>query len=115
MNVFISQPMNGLTDEQIKIERERAIRTIEKFYPTCRINIIPSFLEGADRINPVFCLGLAISKMADADLVVFCLGWSHSRGCMVEHEICKRYDIDMDFIEDMEDELLEREREFVNS
>lgn len=29
--IFISQPMNGLTDEEIKFNRQEAIKKLEKF------------------------------------------------------------------------------------
>ena len=46
--------------------------------------------------HPVYCLGLNLQMMCQADIVVFHKEWWTSRACCIEHDICEQYD--MDFI-----------------
>lgn len=102
---MISQPMKGLTDEEIKITRNKAIEKLkEKGY-----NIVHTFFtdewnkEEQEAINkPVFYLAKSISKMSSCNAVYFCNGWENARGCKIEHEIAKAYNIDI-FYEEEDD------------
>lgn len=47
----------------------------------------------------VECLGEAIKKMADCDLVVFSIDWRSYRGCRIEHGIAHSYHIPTDNID----------------
>ena len=92
--VFISQPMTGRTVEDIKRERAEVMKEVKDRYPNCIIEEINSFNK--DVLNdgdPITELGKCISLMSKADLVIFCKGWSKSRGCMVEHECADQYDL----------------------
>lgn len=48
--------------------------------------------NGTDR-TPVKMLGESIIKMAIADVIYFAKGWETARGCVIEHEVAKRYSI----------------------
>ena len=90
---FISQPMRGKTDGEIKAER-RSI--IEKINTLCgehtEIEIIDSFFEGAPaKATPLWFLGKSIMLLGEADVVVFAKGWSKMNGCYIEHECAVRY------------------------
>lgn len=93
MKVFISQTMAGLTDEQILARRE-AIMGIVRAYANEPCDFIDSFTK-SDSIkgNRIAMLGDSISKMSEADLVVFDNGWEHSCGCNVERMVCAQYKI----------------------
>ena len=45
MKVFISQPMNGLTNEQIKEERNNILESVKEKYNRNDIELIDSFFE----------------------------------------------------------------------
>ena len=72
--VFISQPMNGLTDEEIEF--------------------IDSFLQDyPGEINkhiPVWYLGKSIQLLSQADMIYLGEGWDKARGCKIEYEIANR-------------------------
>ena len=93
MKVFISQPMKGKTDEQILTERNGAISKIERVYPDSQIEVIDSFFADYDG-NAVQFLGKSILKLGEADLIVFLPGWDKARGCLVEEEVAKLYEIE---------------------
>lgn len=94
--VFISQPMNGKSDEEIKAERDKAVEyTKTKFGDN--IEILDSFI---DEDNPPFTnaglwyLGKSLLILSEADVAYFISGWEEARGCMLEHECAIKYGID---------------------
>lgn len=101
MKIFISQPMRGLTDEQIKEHRQTAIDYLQRRFPGCEI--IDSFFEGeADPNNPLELLGKSIQMLNGVDAIYMLRGWQNARGCMTEHDIAWRYNIGVIY-EDQED------------
>lgn len=93
--LFISQPMRGLSDEEILKTREeirmKAERTIGE-----SVELIQSFFEDFKPIGniPVAYLGKSISLLATADVAYFGEGWKDARGCKIEHEVAVQYGID---------------------
>ena len=101
MKVFISQPMSGLTNDEILDVRERAISCMKNSYILDGKNfeIIDSFISNApDGTKPLYLLGKALEKLSTADVCVFVDGWEKSRGCIIEHECCIQYDIKRAYI-----------------
>lgn len=96
--LFISQPMRGLSDEEILKAREeiklRAEKTIGEPF-----ELIDSFIsEYPGEINkqvPVWYLGKSIQILSQADVAYFGGDWRNARGCKIEHEIAKEYGIEI--------------------
>ena len=79
MKVFISQPMRDKTDEQIKSEREKAIKAIREKHNEA-VEIIDSFFENAPHnAKPLWFLGKSLELLADADIAYFCKDWDKYR------------------------------------
>ena len=97
IKVFISQPMNGLTDSQIKQERERVINSLTHYgYSPNEMTVIDSFIEenAPDNVNSgLWYLGKSLELLANADLAVFTKGWENARGCLIEYKCAKEYGI----------------------
>ena len=95
MKVFISQPMRDKTDEQIKSEREKAIKAIREKHNE-EVEIIDSFFENAPHnAKPLWFLGKSLELLADADIAYFCKDWEKYRGCKIEHTCAKEYGIEV--------------------
>lgn len=95
--LFISQPMRGLTDEEIlKAREEIRIKAEKKIGES--VELIDSFInEYPGEINksiPVWYLGKSIQFLSQADVAYFGGDWRNARGCKIEHEIVKEYGID---------------------
>jgi len=95
--VFISQPMNGLSDLQIEKDKTRVIKKlyIEGYKPD-EITIIDSFIEenAPDNVNSgLWYLGKSLELLAGADIVVFAKGWRKARGCLIEFKCANEYGI----------------------
>lgn len=94
MKVFISQPMNGRSDEEILEERKFAERFLKTYYDyDYDIEIIDSFTKSPELVTKgrIAMLGNSIQLMSDADLVLFMPDWNTARGCIVEHVVAEKY------------------------
>ena len=99
--IFISMPMRGRTDEQIKVDRENAIAIItsdfsrERFFNNEEIEIIDSLISAEERekLSAVECLGRSISMLGKADYIVILGDISNARGCQIEKQVAQLYGI----------------------
>ena len=94
--VFISQPMNGLTDKEILANREEAIKNIKERIGD-DIQILDSFFQDYNPDNgsiPLKYLAKAIDVLAEADIVYFCPDWEDARGCKIERQCAVEYGIE---------------------
>ena len=95
MKVFISQPMRGKTDAEIKHERELAILSVIREYGS-DVEVLDSFFEDYNG-NAVEYLGKSIALLGQADAALFLSGWKDARGCRIEHSVCEEYGIKIIF------------------
>lgn len=95
---MISQPMNGLTEEEIEETRKKARRHLERL----GYKVAETYTSKAEKENPIYCLSLALETMAQCEAVYFCEGWEDYRGCRIEHEVAKTYDLDIIYATDEE-------------
>lgn len=95
--VFISQPMKGLNNNQINVNRNEVIEYAKNKYGF-DVTIIDSFFEGAPaHKKPIWFLGKSIEKLADAEVIIMAPGWEDARGCKIEHDVAKAYGIEVDY------------------
>ena len=95
---FISQPMNGLTAEEIKKNRI----LVEDFLKSLGYGIVDTVFDFEDiegiKNKPLYYLSKALEKMAtEADLVVMLEGYQNARGCMLELQAAKAYGIPVEY------------------
>lgn len=92
--LFISQPMRGKTDEEIKAERAKAIEAASELVGE-PMEVIDSFFEKAPAdAKPLWFLGKSLELLAGADIAYFAKGWQDARGCRIEHTCAVEYNID---------------------
>ena len=97
--IFISQPMNGKTTEEIENERNYII---DKLRENESVEIIDSFFKDKPyESSLLWYLGESIKLMSEADIVFFCNGWQTARGCQIEHDCALEYGIDTMYEEDL--------------
>ena len=95
MKIFISQPMKGKTNEEIKTERERLIAKARERYGE-DIEVIDSFFENAPAgARPLWFLGKSLELLSTADVAVFAPDWESARGCRVENHCAIMYGIEV--------------------
>ncbi len=91
--LFISQPMNGKTNEEILSIRDKAVKIAE-----CKIGepveVIDSFFKDAPHeAKPLWFLGKSLELLSTADVAFFANGWENARGCRIEHQCAVEYGI----------------------
>ena len=101
--LFISQPMNGLPNEEIEKERARILEAVKKMEFTNKdgskwdlkdtnIELIDSFFKDAPHeAKPLWFLGKSFELPSTADIVYFGGDWKNKRGCKLEYEAAKQY------------------------
>ena len=95
--VFISQPMRGLTDEEILKKREEIKKDIENKINE-KVEFIDSFFQDYpsnihDIHVPIWYLGKSIQLLSQADMIYLGENWDKARGCKIEYEVAKAYGI----------------------
>lgn len=102
--LFISQPMNGKTEEEILAVREKAIESAKRNLGE-DVEVIDSYFEDYNPENgcvPLKYLSKSLELLADADVAYFAKGWENARGCKIENACAIAYGIDV--IEDYREE-----------
>lgn len=94
MKVFISQPMKGLTKQEIKLNRLKAIENIKSIYGD-DVEIINNYFNNNEK--PLFNLGKSIELLSTADVIYLCKGWNKVRGCNIEYMCASDYGIKIIF------------------
>ena len=91
--LFISQPMNGKTDEEILAEREDAITKAKELVGE-EVEVIDTFYtDFSSDAKPLEYLARSIADLAKADVAYFAKGWDEKRGCKIEHECAVQYGV----------------------
>ena len=92
MKVFLSHPMSGLSETEVRCIRESALACLKKEYGD-DVTLIDNYnhTNVPDNAGRLWHLGTSVSMMEDADLVIFCSNWNKALGCLIEHKICQLY------------------------
>ena len=98
--VMISQPMRGLTEEQIVADRNNAIAYLEeKGYEVVNTLFTDEWYSQEKMTErgvvniPLCFLAKSLENMSLCDAAYFVPGWKNARGCRIEHLVCENYDI----------------------
>ena len=94
--LFISVPMKGRTEENIRNSMERLHKIAEAYFNQ-ELEVIPTYITHNPPVNnnqAVWYLGEAIKKMAEADYFIGVdTTYGVFNGCDIEHEVARKYHI----------------------
>ena len=91
--LFVSQPMNGKSDDEILKERKYLIAKAEA-HAGETLEVLDTFFEDAPAdAKPLWYLGESLKYLSEADMAIFAQDWIAARGCQIEHEAALRYGI----------------------
>lgn len=98
--VMISQPMKGLSDEEIEKTRTRAVKCLtEKGYKVIdtffNLDNPAKYDEETTKFKTLAYLSESIKAMSTVDAVYFVKGWEDARGCKIEHMIAEQYGLEL--------------------
>ena len=98
MKVFISQPMNGKTEEEILAERADAFALIKSLIPDAEL--IDTFIgdQIAENHSGLKYLAKSIEMLDEAEDIWMMPGWKAARGCRIEHDCAKAYSIPIHYL-----------------
>lgn len=90
---MISCPMNGLSEFDVELRQRRATEWLQNNGYWIAHSFISTPVPVSAKHKPVWYLAKSLETMCEVDAVFFCKGWENARGCILEHEICKKYGI----------------------
>ena len=95
---MISQPMAGLSEDEIVRTRDKAIKALEMMgYEVVNTLFTDEWyskesMEARGVVQIPLCfLAKSLESMSLCHAVYFCKGWEKARGCRMEHEAAKAY------------------------
>ena len=91
VTVFLSQPMNGKTEKQLKLEETLYLRMVKHRFGYEQVKRIGYIEEYCGEKGPLFYLAKSIEALNEANIVVFCPGWEQARGCRIEWHVAVEY------------------------
>ena len=91
--VMISQPMNGMSMDDILAAREYATAFLKEQGYDVEDTFFTDdgFISDDTRNVSIAYLAKSIEAMSKCDTVYFCKGWANARGCKIEHKIAEEY------------------------
>lgn len=93
--LFVSVPMKGRTEEEIKASIQK-MKKIAEIYEGEELELIDSYIEGyspRDSKETILVLGKSLEKLAQADVFIgICQSYDWN-GCYIERETAERYGI----------------------
>ena len=112
MKVFISQPMNGLSEVEILTVRDQVFEAFKSFMKMSDLKLVDSYFKDLPKdAGNIWCLGDSIRLMDGCDFIIFVPGWDDARGCRIEHEVAKQYGLNIYYMfydENFDDTLIPR-------
>lgn len=93
--LFVSVPMKGRTEEEIKASIQK-MKKIAEIYEGEELELIDSYIEGnppKDSKEAVWYLGESLKKLAQADVFVGIDEAYDWNGCYIERDTAQRYGI----------------------
>lgn len=95
MKIFISTPLRGKTKEWIEEYRRKQIAVAKRIYGE-DAEIIDNFLP--EKIltshNRLYCLGISLQMLSEADVAIFPAHPESCRGTSIEYDCAGKYGID---------------------
>lgn len=95
---MICQPMNGISDGEIRQVRDRAVAWLQKNGFTVENSLLSRDEYNKEALGKqdiknirIYFLGKSIEAMSRCDTVYFCKGWDKANGCQSEHFVAKTY------------------------
>ena len=93
--LFVSVPMQGRTEEEIKASIQK-MKKIAEIYEGEELELIDSYIEDnppKDNNQAIWFLGKSLEKLATADVFIgISENWDWN-GCSIEQEVAHRYGI----------------------
>lgn len=93
MKIFISTPMNGLTDDHIKATFRRIQDKVSEQLccDTTATQTVSNVIFGKIGRSRLQMLGHSISLLDTVDTIIFTTGFTKASGCLIEYHVVNEY------------------------
>jgi uncharacterized protein YktB (UPF0637 family) len=93
MKIFISTPMNGLTDDQIKATFKRVQEEVSEQLccDTTATQTVSNAVFGKIGRSRLQMLGHSIALLDTVDAIIFTTGFTKASGCLIEYHVVNEY------------------------
>lgn len=88
--VFVSLPMGGLSEEQIRKSQATALEKVKEIVGQ-DVELIDTYLDLGEGATVYDYIGESIKLFSQADYIYFVDGWSKAKGCEVERTVAQLY------------------------
>ena len=102
LKAMISQPMAGLSQEEIITTRDRFLNYCSMFNLTAVNTLFTDEWYNKESMSergvvqiPLCFLAKSLENMAMCHIAYFAKGWENARGCRIEHEVAKAYGLEV--------------------
>ena len=99
---MLSQPMNGLSDEEIVATRDKAVAELEAMGYEVVNTLFTDEWYSSDAMKergvvqiPLCFLSKSLDNMSKCHAAYFCPGWENARGCKIEHDAAVAYGLEV--------------------
>ena len=103
IKIMLSSPMKGKTKEQIDSERKDMIELLLDTFDNSVV--IESVIENPEEKTELECFSESIFHMSQSNILAMGHGWEKARGCKLEHEIAKAYNMPIVYLDDITGDL----------
>lgn len=96
MKVFVSQPVFDKDPGELSATHDEVLSAGLRHLGLSPAEAVEVPMIGPAQLSgqhPVYCLGLNLQMMCQADVVLFHPDWFGSRACRLEHVACEEYGI----------------------
>lgn len=94
LKLFVSQPMNGKSKEEIENTRAEALKKFLTDFPDNEYDIIDSIQDiTKEEHNPLYWLSVSLKMLSEANMILMLPGWTRARGCVIEYICASQYGI----------------------
>lgn len=102
MKIFISQGLRGKDNPQEYVALCR--KKVQHKYPFAVLidSILPKKEFPSEKETRIWYLSQSIAFLGQADLAVFMDDWNQYDGCLVEHLVCQKYGVKIDYLSTQE-------------
>lgn len=90
MKVFISLPMGGLSEEEIRESQIAALEEV-KMLTNSNVEILDTYMDLGENATTYDYIGESIKLFSQADAIYFFGDWTAAKGCLVERVVAELY------------------------
>lgn len=107
LKVFISQPIGDRTYEEVELIRQSIVDKLIKYFDggdkitIADLHFNLAGKQGVYKNESLYWLAKSLEILSECDIIVMASGWEKARGCRIEYECARLYDI-MVIFEDTE-------------